>query len=58
MSVGAAGSGLGPARVVAKDAPHRTTRNAMTVLDTAFNGRTLDTPDLSPALAPMFWEID
>lgn len=53
-SIGTGGSGLGPRRTLAAGAP-RPTRNAMTVLDAAFNGLTLD--GATAALgAPMFWD--
>ena len=53
-SIGTGGAGLGPARVIAAGlpTPHR---NAMTVLDTAFNGLTLDGA-VAAADAPMFWD--
>lgn len=33
-----------------------TTRNALTILDTAWNGRTVTNPRPDPAQAPMFWD--
>ena len=53
-SLGTGASGLGPRRTIAPGAP-RPNRNAMTVLDVAFNGLTLDGPVASLA-APMFWD--
>lgn len=53
-SIGTGGTGLGPRRTIAAGAPvpHR---NAMTVLDAAFNGLTVDGPT-SALDAPMFWD--
>ena len=53
-SIGTGGSGLGPRRTIAAGAP-TPTRNAMTVLNVAFNGLTLDGPTTALA-APMFWD--
>lgn len=53
-SIGTGGSGLGPRRTIAPGAP-TPTRNAMTVLDAAFNGLTLDGP-VAALSAPMFWD--
>jgi cytochrome c peroxidase len=56
LSVGTGGRGLGPQRSPATTAPHRTRRNSMTVLDTAWNGVTaLDSPGDADG-APMFWD--
>ena len=56
LSIGVGGTGLGPLRIVNSAAPHRTTRNSMTVLNTAFNGsRDLRTP-VPADTAPMFWD--
>ncbi len=53
-SIGTGGTGLGAQRTIAPGAP-TPNRNAMTILDAAFNGLTLDGP--STALgAPMFWD--
>ncbi len=49
VSIGVGGTGLGPRRVASSTSPHRTTRNAMTVLNAAFNGADAST-------APMFWD--
>ncbi len=56
LSVGVGGTGLGPIRAVAPAAPHRTTRNSMTVLDAAFNGIGQANTPIDPLLAPMFWD--
>ncbi len=56
LSVGVAGDGLGPARVPAAAAPHVTARNAMSVLDTAWNGLNVRGEVPGPADAPMFWD--
>lgn len=53
-SIGTGGSGLGPRRTIAPGAPVPD-RNAMSVLDTAFNGLTLDGPGTAMD-APMFWD--
>jgi len=54
-SIGTGGTGLGPARVVASDTPHETTRNAMTILDVAWNGRSAS-GEVAAVDAPMFWD--
>jgi cytochrome c peroxidase len=56
LSVGAGGTGLGPSRAVSPPAPHRTTRNSMTVLNAAFNGLGQLGATIDPLLAPMFWD--
>ena len=56
LSVGVGGNGLGPARVAAAEAPHVAARNAMTVLDTAWNGLNVRGEVPGPADAPMFWD--
>ena len=56
LSVGVAGVGLGPARVVSVASPHVATRNSMTVLDTAWNGLNARGEVPGPADAPMFWD--
>lgn len=56
LSIGVGGQGLGPARAVAIDAPHVTTRNSMSVLDTAWNGLNVRGEVPGPADAPMFWD--
>lgn len=53
-SIGTGGRGIASGRVIAAGAP-TPNRNAMTVLDTAFNGLTLDGPT-APSSAPMFWD--
>lgn len=53
-SIGTGGSGLGPRRTIAAGAL-TPTRNSMSVLDTAFNGLTVDGPGTA-ADAPMFWD--
>jgi len=53
-SVGVGGRGLGSQRVAAPGIG-AVARNAMTVVDVAFNGLTLDGP-VDPAAAPMFWD--
>lgn len=56
LSVGVGGVGLGPARIASGTAPHVAGRNAMTVLDTAWNGVTVRGSTPAPADAPMFWD--
>lgn len=56
LSVGAGGRGLGPARQPSAADPQLTPRNAMTVLNVAFNGATAADPSPDPADAPMFWD--
>jgi cytochrome c peroxidase len=56
LSVGVAGTGLGPARVASLTAPHVAARNAMSVLDTAWNGLNVRGEVPGPADAPMFWD--
>ncbi|MBL9017003.1 MAG: cytochrome-c peroxidase [Myxococcales bacterium] len=56
LSVGVGGTGLGPARVASTESPHGTTRNAMSVLDTAWNGVNVRGESPGPAEAPMFWD--
>lgn len=56
LSVGVDGLGLGPARVASIDAPHIAGRNAMSVLDTAWNGLNVRGEIPGPADAPMFWD--
>ncbi len=53
LSVGTGGVGLGRART---PNGHVTTRNSMTVLNTALNGVTARDLGPDPALAPMFWD--
>jgi cytochrome c peroxidase len=55
LSVGVDGAGLGPSR---RPGPHTEpiARNSMTILDVAWNGIGVATPDVSPAQAPMFWD--
>lgn len=53
-SIGTGGVGLGPRRTIGPGLP-TPDRNAMSVLDTAFNGLTLDGPAAALA-APMFWD--
>jgi len=53
-SVGVGGRGLGAQRV-ATPGLGAIARNAMTVIDVAFNGLTLDGP-VDPSQAPMFWD--
>ena len=55
LSVGVGGVGLGPSRAPGPT-PHRTTRNAMTVLNAAFNGIGVASPTIAPERAPMFWD--
>jgi cytochrome c peroxidase len=54
LSIGVGGTGVGPARVAGSPV-HGTKRNAMTVLDTAFNGATIGSM-AAAAEAPMFWD--
>lgn len=54
VSVGTGGSGLGPTRAVGTP-PHRATRNAMTILNVVWNGRTTGSLP-NPESAPMFWD--
>jgi cytochrome c peroxidase len=54
VSVGTGGRGVGPARDADPAAP-RTSRNAQTVLVTAWNGLSVDGA-VAPELAPMFWD--
>lgn len=56
LSVGVAGVGLGPGRLASAASPHVTGRNAMTVLDTAWNGLNVRGDGFDPAAAPMFWD--
>jgi cytochrome c peroxidase len=53
LSIGTGGTGLGPSR---RAAGHVTTRNSMTVLNTALNGVTARDTGPDPATAPMFWD--
>ena len=55
VSVGAGGSGLGPAR---RSGPRSRPiqRSSMTVLDVAWNGVSVATPAITPEQAPMFWD--
>ena len=55
-SIGVAGNGLGPARFASTTTPHVAARNAMTVLDTAWNGLNVRGEVPGPADAPMFWD--
>jgi cytochrome c peroxidase len=54
-AIGTGGHGLGPARTIDPAAP-RPTRHAMSVLDTAWNGATVDQPAPRAEDAPMFWD--
>jgi cytochrome c peroxidase len=57
LSIGANGSGLGPARAfVAGQLPRLVKRNSQTVLNVAFNGLTQAT-EAMPTKAPMFWDL-
>lgn len=56
LSIGVGGTGLGPARVASTEVAHRTTRNSMSVLDTAWNGVNVRGASPGPAEAPMFWD--
>lgn len=57
LSIGANGSGLGPARAfVAGHAPRLVKRNSQTVLNVAFNGLTAEGGSTA-AGAPMFWDV-
>lgn len=56
LSVGVGGVGLGPARRASTAEPHVAARNAMTVLDTAWNGVGVRDATPGPADAPMFWD--
>jgi len=56
LSVGTGGTGLGPKRVVSHATAHRTPRNSMTVLDTAWNGVVALGPFDGADAAPMFWD--
>ncbi len=56
LSVGVAGTGLGAARTVSGAEPHVAARNAMSVLDTAWNGFNVRGDVSDPASAPMFWD--
>ena len=57
LSIGANGTGLGPARTfVSGHAPRPVKRNSQTVLNAAFNGLTVDGHS-NPAVAPMFWDL-
>ncbi|MDX2015687.1 MAG: cytochrome c peroxidase [Myxococcaceae bacterium] len=53
LSIGTGGTGLGQAR---RARGHVTTRNSMTVLNTALNGVTARDTGPDPASAPMFWD--
>lgn len=53
LSVGTGGTGLGSSR---RSGGHVTTRNSMTVLNTALNGVTARDLGPDPATAPMFWD--
>lgn len=53
LSVGTGGTGLGRARTAGG---HVTTRNSMTVLNTALNGVTAQDTGPDPTNAPMFWD--
>ncbi|HEY0712813.1 MAG TPA: cytochrome c peroxidase [Polyangia bacterium] len=55
LSVGVGGTGLGPAR---RSGPlsRPVNRNSMTILDVAWNGVGVASPEISPAEAPMFWD--
>lgn len=53
LSIGTGGAGLGPSR---RSGGHVTTRNSMTVLNTALNGVTARDTGPDPATAPMFWD--
>lgn len=56
LSIGVGGAGLGPARVATTAPPHVTARNAMSVLDTAWNGLNVRGEVPGPGDAPMFWD--
>jgi cytochrome c peroxidase len=57
LSIGANGSGLGPARAfLPKHLPRLVKRNSQTVLNVAFNGLTSGSGAV-PAVAPMFWDL-
>lgn len=53
LSIGTGGAGLGRSR---RSGGHVTTRNSMTVLNTALNGVTARDTGPDPASAPMFWD--
>ena len=55
LSIGVGGIGLGRARTATGGAETITTRNAMTILDAAFNG-TVTGAACDPTTAPMFWD--
>ncbi|MCA9586737.1 MAG: cytochrome-c peroxidase, partial [Myxococcales bacterium] len=55
LSIGVGGIGLGRARNATGGAETITTRNAMTILDAAFNG-TVTGAACDPTTAPMFWD--
>jgi cytochrome c peroxidase len=55
LSIGVGGSGLGAGRAATGGAETVTTRNAMTILDTAFNGAVIASA-YDPTTAPMFWD--
>ena len=55
LSVGVGGVGLGSNRAPGAR-PHHATRNAMTVLNSAFNGVSLASLTTVPEKAPMFWD--
>ncbi len=56
LSVGVGGQGLGPDRTANAGAPHLARRNALTLLDTAYNGLGVRDPVPRPEDAPMFWD--
>jgi cytochrome c peroxidase len=56
LSVGVGGTGIGPARSLSDASARRTTRNAMTILNTAYNGFTLLQGNPRSTVAPMFWD--
>ncbi len=55
LSVGVGGAGLGANRRPGQT-PHETSRNAMTILNAAFNGLGMAGATTSPEAAPMFWD--
>lgn len=55
-SVGVGGTGLGPTRTVSTAGAHLAARNAMSVLDTAWNGWNVRGDVTRPEDAPMFWD--